>query len=209
MRLFESIGPNPGVVKMYLHEKGLDVPRVQIDVIGGENRRAPFLAKNPAATVPALELDDGTMLTESVAICEYLEESGSPSALIGKDPQSCALTRMWVRLVTFRVCEPLTLGFRFGEGLGLFENRIRCVPEASAGFKAVARDGLHWVNAQMSGRPYVAGPTLTLADIVLYCFVEFGSLVGQPLDPAHRTLAAWFGNMKARPSAVATAYKLS
>jgi glutathione S-transferase len=107
---------------------------------------------------------------------------------------------MWTRRVDIKVCEPLANGFRFGEGLRLFQNRVRCLPEAAEGLKAVARDGLGWVEAHMAG-PYLVGERFTLADILLFSFLEFGNQVGQPLDPSLSGLNAWFGKVKARPSA--------
>jgi glutathione S-transferase len=94
-------------------------------------------------------------------------------------------------------------GFRFGEGLALFQNRIRCIPEASAGLKQIAKEKLAWLDGLVAGREFVAGPKLTLADILLFAFLDFGAQVGQPLDPANKNLAGWFERMKARPSAAA------
>jgi len=75
MLLYNSIGPNPRVVRMFMAERGIDIPKIEIDLRGGENRREPYLSKNPAGQSPALELDDGTILAEITAICEYLDET--------------------------------------------------------------------------------------------------------------------------------------
>lgn len=204
MKLYQSIGPNPRVVKMAIAEKGLDVARVDVDLMGGENRKEPYLQTNPAGQMPALALDDGTVLTETVAICEYLEERHPQPPLIGATPEERAQTRMWARRIDLTVCEPMVGGFRFGEGLKLFENRMRCLPEASPGLKAVAKDGLAWIEANFRG-PWIVGDRFTLADIMLFSFMDFGAQVGQPLDPAHGKLAAWMERVKARPSAAASA----
>jgi glutathione S-transferase len=204
MILYESGGPNPRIVKMLIIEKGIDVPRVAVDALRGESRQPAFVARNPAATTPALELDDGRVIAESTVIAEYLDELHPSPPLIGHDAASRAETRMWMRRVTLKVTEPLTYGFRFGEGIGIFADRVRCLPDASSGFKAIARDGLAWFEAQMTDRAWVGGQNMTLADIMLFCFVEFGAKVGQPLDPDHRALAGWVERMKARPSAIAT-----
>ncbi len=205
MKLHVSIGPNPRVVKMFLAEKGLETPLVTVDLMGGENRREPYnVSVNPAGQTPALELDDGTHLTEITAICEYLEERQPSPPLIGTTAEERAATRMWTRRVDLKVCEPMANGFRFAEGLALFQNRLRCLPEAAPGLKAVARDGEEWLEGQFTG-PWIAGDRFTLADILLFAFLDFGAQVGQPLDPAFGKLADWFARVKARPSAAASA----
>jgi glutathione S-transferase len=204
MILYESGGPNPRIVKIVLAEKGVDLPRVAVDALRGETRQPAFVARNPAATTPALELDDGRVIAESTVIAEYLDELYPTPPLIGHDAASRAETRMWMRRVTLKVAEPLTYGFRFGEGISIFANRVRCLPDASDGFKAIARDGLEWFEGQMSGKSWLSGDAMTLADIMLFCFVDFGGKVGQPLDPSHRALSAWFERMKILPSVLAT-----
>jgi glutathione S-transferase len=205
MKLHTSIGPNPRVVKMFLAEKGLEIPFVKVDLMAGENRQAPYVSSvNPAGQTPALELDDGSCLTEITAICEYVEERQPNPPLIGTTAEERAATRMWTRRVDLKICEPLANGFRFAEGLALFQNRLRCLPEAAPGLKAVARDGEDWLEGQFKG-PWIAGERFTLADILLFSFLDFGATVGQPLDPAFAKLTDWFGRVKARPSAAASA----
>ena len=204
MKLFSSIGPNPRVVNMFAAEKGLSLEKVTVDLMGGENRREPYLNVNPAGQTPALQLDDGSCLTEITAICEYLEERQPDPPLIGRTPEERAKTRMWTRRVDIKVCEPMANGFRFAEGLPMFESRMRCLPEAAPGLKAVAQDGLEWVEAHFQG-PWIAGDRFTLADILLFAFIDFGGVVGQPLDPKFAKIGDWFARVKARPSAAASA----
>jgi glutathione S-transferase len=205
MKLHISVGPNPRVVKMFLAEKGLEVGFVPVDLVGGENRQAPYnTTVNRAGQTPALELDDGATLTEITAICEYLEEIEPSPPLIGTTPQERAVTRMWTRRADIKICEPLTNGFRYAEGLPLFEGRMRCLPEAAAGLKLVARDGLEWFEGEFKG-PWIAGDRFTLADILLFAFLDFGGQVGQPLDPGFARLTEWFARVKTRPSAAASA----
>lgn len=204
MRLYNSIGPNPKVVRMFMKEKGIELPVVEVDLRGGENRREPYLSKNPAGQSPALELDDGTILAEITVICEYLDEvTKSGPSLIGGTPQERAETRMWVRRVDLNVCEPMANGFRFAEGLKMFQNRTRCVPEAAAGLKAMAQDKLAWLDKLMEGKTFIAGDRFTLADVLLFCFVDFFAGVGQPIDPALKNIVAWHARVKERPSASA------
>jgi len=204
MKLYNSIGPNPRVVRMFIAEKGIDIPRQDIDIRGGENRREPYVSKvNPRGQSPALELDDGSTIAEITAICEYLEDRYPNPPLLGTTPEEKARTRMWTRRVDLGICEPMANGFRFGEGLKMFQERIRCIPEASAGLKATAADGLAWLDAQMAGRDYIAGDRPTLADILLFGFVDFFQNVGQKIPEGLANVAAWHARMAARPSAKA------
>jgi glutathione S-transferase len=205
MKLYNSIGPNPRVVNMFLAEKGMDLPRATVDLMAGENRKEPYLNVNPAGQTPALELDDGSIITEITTICEYLEEVHPEPALIGKTAKERAETRMWVRRVDLNICEPLANGFRFSQGLALFQPRMRCLPEAADGLKAIAQDKLTWLDGLMAGKTFIAGDRLTLADILLFCFLDFGAGVGQPLNPANENITAWYERMKARASATASA----
>lgn len=204
MKFYNSIGPNPHVVRMFMAEKGFEVPRVEVDLRGGENRREPYLKINPAGQCPALELDDGTVLAEITAICEYVDEiSTATPSLIGDTPDERARTRMWTRRIDLNIAEPGANGFRFAEGLPLFRNRVHCIPQAAADLKATVRENLAWLDGLIGGKPFVAGDKLTMADIFLFPFLSFFGDVGQPLDPACKNLSAWFQRMKARPSAAA------
>ncbi len=204
MKLHNSIGPNPRVVRMFLAEKGVVLPLVTVDLVGGENRREPYLSKNPSGQLPCLELDDGSFLAEITAICEYIEEKHPKPALIGSTPEERAATRMWVRRIDLNIVEPMANGFRYAEGLALFKNRIRTIPQAADDLKAIAREKLAWLDAQIAGRDWIVGNRFTLADVLLYGFVDFGATVGQPLDPALKNLNAWRDRVAARPSAAAS-----
>jgi glutathione S-transferase len=201
MKLYNSIGPNPKTVRMFMAEKDIELPRVEIDLMGGENRREPYLGKNPSGQCPALELDDGTVLAEITAICEYLDETHPGGSLIGTTPEERAETRMWARRIDINILEPMANGFRYGEGLKLFENRIHCIPQASADLKQIAQEKLRWLDGLMAGKTYVCGDRFSLADILLFAFVDFFKDYGQPLDPGLANIAAWYERVKARPSA--------
>jgi glutathione S-transferase len=203
MKLYSSIGPNPKTVRMFMAEKGIDIPKVEVDLMGGENRREPYLAKNPSGQLPCLELDDGTVFAEITAICEYLDEKYPGASLLGKTPEERAETRMWVRRIDLNIVEPLTNGFRFSDGLKLFQHRVHCVPQAAPDLKQIAQERLKWLDGLMAGKTYVCGDRFSLADILLFVFLEFGARVGQPFDPALNTIGAWYQRMRARPSAKA------
>lgn len=205
MKLHTSVGPNPHMVRMFIAEKGLTIPQVTVDLMGGENRRPPYTDKvNPAGQTPALELADGTTITEITVICEYLEEKHPTPALIGATPEERAETRMWTRRIDLNICEPMANGFRAAEGRPMFEPRMKLVgAEGAAELKAIARDRLLWLDAQMQGRTFVCGERFSLADILLFAFLAFGAQVGQPIPDEAGWVKAWFERVKARPSAAA------
>jgi len=203
MRLFDSIGPNPRVVRMVAAEKGITLPSVAVDIMKGDNRGADYVARNPTGSTPALELDDGSIIAEITAIAEYLEELHPAPPLIGTTPEQRAHTRMWVRRIDLGIVEPMANGFRATQGRRMFAPRMKLVSEAGGEeLKAIAADKLRWLDGLMTG-DFVCGDALTLADILLFCFVEFGAQVGQPLPDGLAWLPAWHSRMAARPSAAA------
>ncbi len=203
MKLYNSVGPNPKVVRMFMAELGVDMDRTDIDLMGGENRKEDFMRLNPTGTSPALELDDGSILSEITAICEYLCEKEGGSALIGKTPEERAETRMWARRIDLGILENLANGFRYAEGLPLFKSRIPTIPEAATALKSIAQEKITWLDKQMAGKTFICGDRFTLADILLFCFLEFGVTVGQPLNETNANIMAWFARVGARPSAQA------
>jgi len=148
-------------------------------------------------------LEDGAIIAEITAICEYLDETFPGASLIGATPEERAQTRRWTRWVDLNIVEPLANGFRYSEGLPMFQARMRCLPEAAAGLKAKAQDGLAFLDAQLATRTFVAGETFTLADVLLFCFLTFGGAVGQPLNPELKNIGRWYAAVGARPSAKA------
>ncbi|WP_353230028.1 glutathione S-transferase family protein [Novosphingobium sp.] len=205
MKLYTSIGPNPRVVRMFMAEKGIAIPLEQVDLMSGENRQEAHLSRNPAGQTPALELDDGSFLTEITAICEYLEETHTNPPLIGTTPEERARTRMWTRRIDINIVEPMANGFRFCEGLPLFQSRVKCIPQAADDLKALAQEQLTWLDGLIAGRPFVTGDKLTLADILLFCFLEFGASVGQPIATSNKNVVALLDKMRQRPSATISA----
>lgn len=203
MKLYNGLGPNPQVVRIFIAEKGMDIPLEEVDIMAADNRKEPHLKRNPAGGLPTLELDDGSFLSEITAICDYLEEKQPEPALIGSTPEERAETRMWTRRIDLQIVEPMSQGFRYSEGLPLFKDRVRCLPEAADGLKTIAREKLVWLDGQLAGKQYVCGDRFTLADILLYAFVKFGGSVGQPLPEACGNIKALVERVDARPSAQA------
>ena len=205
MKLYTSMGPNPAVVAMFLAEKGAEIPTEKVDLMAGENRQPPYVAKNPAGQLPCLELDDGSHLAEITAICEYLDEKLPGPSLIGATPEERAATRMWVRRIDLNICEPMANGFRFAEGLPLFQSRLRTIPHAAGDLKELAQEKITWLDGLMTGKTWVAGERFTLADILLFCFLQFGASVGQPINPDNTNIVARLERVKARVAEKASA----
>jgi glutathione S-transferase len=204
MKLYDSIGPNPKMVRMFAAEKGFAFKEtVKVDIMKGENRQGPYLAKNPAGGMPSVELDDGKIISETIAICELIEETKPQPALIGTSAAERAETRMWVRRAEWKVIQPMTDGFRFAEGLPLFKTRMYTAPEAAPGLKAIAQEGYKWFDAQLAGRDTLVPGRFSLADVALFALAEFGSSVGQTIPAECKNVQRWYEATKARPSAKA------
>ncbi|WP_416896334.1 MAG: glutathione S-transferase family protein [Minwuia sp.] len=204
MKFYNSVGPNPRMVRIFMAEKGVTPELVDVDLRGGENRQSDYMTKvNPMGQLPALVLDDGQVITEITAICEYLDEIGKGDSLIGKDARERAETRMWTRRIDLHICETMGAAFRFGPGLKMFQSRIHCIPAAAEDFAQIAQEKIAWLNDQMDGKEWVCGDRFTMADILLFAFLEFGANVGQAVNDNNKNVIAWMERMKARPSAAA------
>ena len=203
MKLINSVGPNPKVVRMFIAERGLSLDTLDIDLMAGENRQPDYLSKNPSGTTPALQLDDGSFIAEITAICEYLDDKHGHSDLIGTTPEARAETRMWSRRIDLQILENLANGFRYSEGLALFKDRLRTIPHAADDLKLLTQERLSWLDKQMTGKQFVCGDRFSLADVLLFCFLEFGAQVGQPMNEDNKNISAWYQRVAARPSATA------
>jgi glutathione S-transferase len=208
---FDLFAPSPWVVWMFAQEKELKFERKIIDLLARENRRAPFITEvNPLGELPAVVLDDGTALTEITAICEYLEEIYPEPPLIGSTPLERAETRMWVRRIDQKIAEPMGEGFSTEEGRGFFEadhqdpaliTKSLLPPDAAPALKAKAREKIIWMNGQLDGCQWVCGDRFTLADILLYCYLQFGEHQGQPIPQEAPWMRDFFNRVKQRPTA--------
>ena len=207
MKLHSSLGPNPRLVRMFLVEKGLtegtDFARVHYDIISGENRQsAEYTARNPLGTTPTLELDDGTSLTESWPICEYLEELHPAPNLFGETPVERAQVRKWARLFDQEVIVPMTMGFRAGAGRPMFEPRMSVVSTgAGAELSAMADEKWRWFDSALGGSDNFALGRFTFADLIVFCFANFGFTVGWKLPEGTANLARFIDTHNQRPSA--------
>ena len=204
MKLINSFGPNPRMVRMFMLEKNIQLPFENLDILAGENRKSAYMEKNPAGQTPSLELDDGRLIAETVAICEYLEELHPTPALIGTSPVERAEARMALRRIELNACEYLYNGFRFGAGLELFKDRVRCLPDAAEGLQAKGADGLKLADSLLMGKSFLCGNRLTIGDLVLYCCVDFCASAGFKVSPDLTNLHAWLERINGRPSATAS-----
>ena len=203
MKLYNSIGPNPHVVRMFMSELGLDLEIIEMDLMAGENRQEEHLKRNPSGQSPTLELDDGSFISEITAICEYLDDKQGNTDLIGKTPEERAETRMWTRRVDLQIVEPMTTGFRYSEGLELFKSRMQTIPDAADGLKSIAQEEIAWLDGEMEGKDYICGNRFTLADVMLFCFLNFGATVGQTVSEENLNIISWYDRVKERSSAAA------
>ena len=203
MKLHSSLGPNPRLVRMFLIEKGIEATRIHYDIIGGENRTSESLAaKNPLQALPVLELEDGSFLTESWPICEYLEEAHPEPNLIGRTALERAEVRRWIRWFDQDVIVPMQLGFRGGAGRPMFEPRMTVVsPAAADELTALANEKFVWLDGQLGSRDHLALGRFTLADLIVFCFINFGFTVGWKLPEGTPNLARLVALIGKRPSA--------
>ena len=200
MKLFNSIGPNPKVVRMFMAELGLEIEKEEIDLMGGANRQEPYLLVNPGGQLPALELDSGAVISEITGICEYLSERQGGSSLIGQNAEERALTRMWVRRIDLGIVENITAGFRYAEGAPIFKDRMTLIPNAAEDLKKIAQEKITWLDNLIAGKEFICGDRFSLADIMLFVFLEFGATVGQPLNEANKNITAWYERVSMRAS---------
>ena len=208
LKLYRSAGPNPRVVVMFALEKGLNLEIVEVDMISGENRLDAFLKINPAGTLPALALGDGTIIGDIAAICEYLEEKFPEPNLLGKTAEERAVTRMWSRRVDLKITEPLAFAVHSGEAFELFKGRMRLFPYAVEDLYSYANDGLRWIDAQIKGRNFIAGDRISVADINLFGHIDYYQHSGRPIPADCANLLAWHNRMSARASAAASLHPM-
>jgi glutathione S-transferase len=204
MLLYDSFGPNPRAMRMFLAKKAITIPTTTVDLMKAENRQRPYTERNPGAQLPALELDSGQCIGETVAIWDYLEEKFPAPALIGATAEERAETHQWQRRVELNITENVYNGFRFAEGLEMFRNRLPCEPEAADALKRIAQARMKWLDDLIAGRDYIVPNRFTIADIVLYCCLDFAAGVGQAIDPSLSNLHNWFKRIGNRASAKAS-----
>ncbi len=202
-----ALAPNPRRVRMFLAEKGITVPSVQVNTREAEQFGEDFRRRNPWSLVPVLELDDGTCIAESVAICRYFEERHPEPPLFGRDAVEKALVEMWNRRAELDGYVPLADAVR--NRLPLFADRaVAGLPSGFPQIPAVAERGLERyrlflerLDAHLQGSRFLAGEEFSIADITAFVTVEFAKRLEETIPESHRHLARWHGEVAARPSA--------
>lgn len=199
MKIYDSnTAPNPRRVRIFLAEKGIQVPYEQVDIGNAVNRQPEFRKKNPMGTLPVLELDDGTCIAETVAICRYFEELHPQPPLMGVDAKDKAIVEMWQRRMELELLIPIADAFR--QRHEFFKGRILQVPEYAEAQKKNAESTLAWLDQDLGDRPFIAGDRYTIADITALCAIDFGRVSKIKIAPDQNNLTRWYEAVSSRPS---------
>ena len=200
MKLYDlKAGMNPRRVRIFLAEKGIEVPMVDVDMMKGENATPEFLALNPLGKLPVLELDDGTILTESMAICRYFEELHPEPPLFGRDALDRAKVEMWNRRMELEIAYPMTQVFQ--HGYEFWKGRITQVPAFGEVCREKLRDRMNWLDGELADRNYIAGDSYTVADITAQCGLLMGKAVDMRIPETLANLSRWYESVVSRPTA--------
>ena len=202
MKLHESPSPNARRVHVFMAEKSIDMERVPVDIRAGEIISPEFLAKNPGGRVPVLELDDGTFIGESVAICRYLEALHGEPDLFGEGALQSAQVEMWQRRVELNFLAEVAGAFR--NITGFFKDRETCVEEWGRVCAEKAPKALAMFDAQLADNQYLAGDKFSIADITLGIALDFARQVKVVEIPDLPNIDRWYAQVSARPSFSAT-----
>jgi len=198
VKLYESPSPNARRVHVFMAEKGIDCERVPVDIRGGENIAPDYLAKNPAGRVPLLELDDGTFIAESVAICRYLEFLHPEPNLFGEPGLAAAQVEMWQRRAEMNFMAEVAGAFR--NLTGFFKDRETCVKDWGAVCAEKAPRALAMFDHRLGESDFLAGDRFTIADITLCIALDFARQVKVVTLPELAHLDRWYGHVSAWPS---------
>jgi glutathione S-transferase len=201
MKIYTSTrAPNPRRVDIFLAEKGIEVPRVEVDLNKLEHKQPEFMERNPLMRVPVLELDDGTVIAESIAICRYFEELYPEPPLFGVDTLDRALVEMWQRRVEHNFLYPVSMVFRhLHPGAAVLESPQ--LAEWGELNKPRVFEVLEWLDTELADRPFVAGDRYTVADISLLVGVDFMRPSKMRVPESCTNVLRWYGDVSSRPSA--------
>ena len=201
MKLHESPSPNARRVTVFMAEKGIECEKVSVDIRGGENIQSEYLRKNPAGRVPVLELDDGSFISESMAICRYLEAIQPEPNLFGVSAIEIANVEMWQRRVELNLFSEIAGAFR--NITGFFKDRETCVEEWGRVCAEKAPKALSMFDYQLSKNEYLAGERFTVADITLAITLDFAEMVKVAPLPTLDNISRWREGVVARASLAA------
>lgn len=191
--------PNPRRVRIFLAEKGIDLPETAVDMGKREHKSAEHRERNSLGQLPTLELDDGTAISETVAICRYFEEVQPDPPLFGRTPVEKAQVEMWIRRAEFVLMQPVGNYWRHAHPYtAALLNQFKEFGESNRETYAGA---LKWFDRELAERPFVAGETYTMADICALTTVDFAKWIGLPVPDEHANVLAWRERVGSRPSA--------
>ena len=203
MKLYDGgRAPNPRRVKVFLAEKGIKVPTEQVDLGKLAHKGAAYTAVNPLQRVPALELDDGTVLCESIAICRYFEHLQPEPALFGTGAKEMAVVEMWERRIEFHLLGPISHVFRNSHP-AMKEMEVPQVPAWAEANKPRVMDFLALLDRELGARRYIAGEHYSVADITGMIAVDFMKPAKLAMPDGLNNLKRWHEGVSSRPSAKA------
>ncbi len=193
--------PNPRRVRMFLAEKGIDLAETPVNLLEREHKSPEYRAKNSLGQVPTLELDDGTAISETVAICRYFEETQPEPPLFGKTAVEKATVDMWVRRIEFVLMNPAVNYWRHAHPrTAALLTQFKDFGESN---KEAYANAQRWLDRELADRPFIAGQAFTIADICALSTVDFADWIGLPINAERTHLIAWRRRVSARPSASA------
>jgi glutathione S-transferase len=203
MKLYShSVAPNPRRVRIFAAEKGIKLALEEVDILAGQSRTPAFLAKNSSGAVPVLELDDGSCLSESVAICRYLEGLHPEPNLLGRDLREQAEIERWNRRMELELFAPIARTVQNTNPL--FQGRFKQFPEYGETQRAIAHQRLERMDHELDGREFVAGSRFTIADITALVAIDIGGrLADITIGSKLTNLARWHEKVSKRASAKA------
>ena len=193
--------PNPRRVRIFLAEKGVTVPMMDIAIMKREHKSREHLARNSLGQVPTLELDDGTTISETVAICRYFEGLHPAPPMFGKDAFEQAMVDQWVRRVEFAVMTPVGMFWRHAHPFTAA--LVVQHKEFGESNRALYEKAVRWLDGELKGREFLATGDYTVADICLLSTIDFAAWIGLAVPEGMANVRAWHERASARPSAKA------
>jgi len=192
--------PNARRVRIFIAEKGLEIPIVPVNMMTGENQSEDYLAKNSLGKMPLLELDDGTCIAESAAICRYLEEMNPNPPLMGRNPLERGLVEMWHRRMELEFLIPMiTIFLHTGE---MWKDRVTQIPQVAETGILNVKERMEWLDRELDGKEFITGEDYTVADIAAQCaFVMGKAALGLRIAEDQLNLSNWFTRVSSRPTA--------
>ena len=193
--------PNPRRVRIFLAEKGIDLPETPVNLMKREHKSPEHRARNSLGQIPTLVLDDGTAISETVAICRYFEETTADPPLFGTTPVEKALVDMWIRRAEFVLMMPVGQFWRHAHPrTAALLTQYKDFGESN---RETYGNALRWLDRELADKPYLAGETFSMADICALSTLDFANWIGLPVPEEHANVKAWHARVSARPSATA------